>query len=60
MIDYKAEPFTDANVWISINTTTCNNSIKTLSKGVNYIFRVGAIGSRGQVTYSDTTTRVAQ
>lgn len=60
VFDYKVETVTDDAAWISINSSRSSTTIKDLAKGVTYIFRVGAVGSRGQVTYSDTTTRVAQ
>ena len=60
VFNYMAMPVTDPNAWISVNSTSCSCTLKGLTKGTTYLFRICAIDAREQITYSDTTTRVAQ
>ena len=58
--EYKALPAAEDAPWTVANCTHSKCTIKGLTRQTEYIFRVGAIGTREQITYSDTVTRVAQ
>ena len=51
---------TDEGEWQGTNCTKSKCTIKGLTKGVNYTFRVMAVGTKGQQTCSNTVSRIAQ
>ncbi len=58
--EYQPLPAGENAQWTVANCTQSKCTIKGLTRGTEYIFRIGAIGTRGQTTYSDTVTRIAQ
>lgn len=53
-------PLNGETVWQSQNGTTRKAVIKGLERGVEYGFRVAALGTDGQIAYSDTVTWLAR
>jgi hypothetical protein len=50
-------PLTNESVWESIADTRCKKVISKLPLGVNYFFRMAAIGSRNQIIYTKPLSR---
>jgi len=50
-------PVTKESVWESIADTRCKKVIKGLPLGINYCFRMAAIGSRNQIIYTEPLSR---
>jgi hypothetical protein len=50
-------PLTSESVWQSMADTRCKKVIKGLPLGVNYCFRMAAIGSRNQIVYTQPLSR---
>ncbi len=50
-------PLTNESVWESIADTRCKKVISKLPLGVNYLFRMAAIGSRNQIIYTQPLSR---
>jgi hypothetical protein len=50
-------PLTKESVWESIADTRCKKVITKLPLGVNYLFRMAAIGSRNQIIYTEPLSR---
>lgn len=54
---YTQAPLTPASVWQTEHGTTCKTVLRGLQPGVQYCFRVGAVGSKQQVQYTDVIVR---
>jgi hypothetical protein len=54
------DPITDASVWQNKFVTTRSYTFDGLASGKKYWFRVGVIGSGGQVLYSDPLSLIIQ
>ena len=50
-------PLTKESLWESIPDTRCKKVISKLPLGVNYLFRMAAIGSRNQIIYTAPLSR---
>lgn len=50
-------PLTKESVWESIADTRCKKVISNLPLGVNYLFRMAAVGSRNQIIYTQPLSR---
>jgi hypothetical protein len=50
-------PLTSESVWQSIADTRCKRVISNLPLGVNYFFRMAAVGSRNQIIYTKPLSR---
>jgi hypothetical protein len=50
-------PLTKESAWESIADTRCKKIITKLPLGVNYLFRMAAIGSRNQILYTEPLSR---
>jgi hypothetical protein len=50
-------PLTKESVWESIADTRCKKVISDLPLGVNYIFRMAAVGARNQIIYTQPLSR---
>jgi hypothetical protein len=50
-------PVTPESVWQSIADTRCKKVISDLPLGVNYSFRMAAVGSRNQIVYTQVLSR---
>ena len=50
-------PVTSESIWQSIPDTRCKKTIKKLPLGVNYAFRMAAVGSRNQLLYTNILSR---
>jgi hypothetical protein len=50
-------PLTKESIWESIPDTRCKKVISGLPLGVNYLFRMAAIGSRNQIIYTQPLSR---
>lgn len=50
-------PLTKESVWESVPDTRCKKVISKLPLGVNYFFRMAAIGSRNQIIYTQPLSR---
>jgi len=50
-------PLTKESVWESIADTRCKKIISGLPLGVNYLFRMAAVGSRNQIIYTAPLNR---
>jgi hypothetical protein len=50
-------PLTKESIWESIADTRCKKVISGLPLGVNYLFRMAAIGSRNQIIYTQPLSR---
>jgi len=50
-------PLTKESVWASIADTCCKKVITDLPLGVNYLFRMAAVGSRKQIIYTEPLSR---
>jgi hypothetical protein len=50
-------PVTSESVWQSLPDTRCKKTIKGLPLGVNYAFRMAAVGSRNQLLYTNCISR---
>lgn len=50
-------PLTKESVWESIADTRCKKVISKLPLGVNYLFRMAAVGSRNQIIYTQPLSR---
>lgn len=50
-------PLTSESVWESIADTRCKRVISGLPLGINYCFRMAAIGSRNQIIYTTPLSR---
>jgi hypothetical protein len=57
---YTADPLTAASVWMQETTTKCKHTFKNLDSTKKYWCRVAAVGSYGQLVYSDAINRVVQ
>ena len=53
-------PLTPDSVWISYPCTKRTFTFKNLLRGQLYFCRIGALGSKGQLVFSDAVSRVAQ
>lgn len=50
-------PVTPQSVWQSIADTRCKKVISGLPLGINYCFRMAAVGARNQVVYTQVLSR---
>lgn len=50
-------PLTKESIWESIADTRCKKVISKLPLGVNYLFRMAAVGSRNQIIYTQPLSR---
>lgn len=50
-------PLTSESVWESIADTRCKRVISGLPLGINYFFRMAAVGSRNQIIYTQPLSR---
>jgi hypothetical protein len=50
-------PLTPESVWESIADTRCKKTIIGLPLGINYFFRMAAVGSRNQIIYTVALSR---
>lgn len=50
-------PLTKESIWESIADTRCKKVISGLPLGLNYFFRMAAIGSRNQIIYTEPLSR---
>ena len=50
-------PVTADSIWQSIPDTCCKKTITKLPLGVNYAFRMAAVGSRNQLLYTNILSR---
>jgi len=57
LYQWAPDPVTTKSVWESIADTRCKKVIKGLPLGVNYCFRMAAIGSRNQIIYTKVLSR---
>jgi hypothetical protein len=57
LYQYTRGPLTDDSTWETINSTKRKIVISNLPLGVNFFFRMAAIGSRNQVVYTDVLSR---
>lgn len=57
LYQYTRGPLTDDNSWEVVNSTKRKIIISNLPLGVNFFFRMAAIGARNQVVYTDVLSR---
>ena len=57
---YTADPLTDNSVWNSFTTTSKKYTFTGLNRAKVYWCRVGVIGAKGQLVFSDPISRVVQ
>ncbi|MFL5745526.1 MAG: hypothetical protein ACJ751_12725 [Niastella sp.] len=57
LYQWTPNPVTSESIWQSIPGTRCKKTIKSLPLGVNYAFRMVAIGSRNQLLYTNILSR---
>jgi hypothetical protein len=55
---YTPDPLTQESVWETQLNTTIKNTFANLLSGTRYWCRVGAIGTEGQLVFSDAVSRV--
>ena len=60
MHQYTTNAIMPENGWTSITTTSKTYTFSGLTKGQEYWVRVAAVGSNGQVVYSDPLSRIVQ
>jgi hypothetical protein len=56
---YSTDPLHKDESWTSMNCTTARCKIDGLTSGTKYFLRVGAIGARDQVLFSDVLSKMA-
>jgi hypothetical protein len=57
MYQYTRGPVDNETKWETINSTKRKIVLKELPLGVQFFFRMAAIGARNQVVYTDVLTR---
>jgi len=57
---YTTSSVTGDSIWITDISTSRKYTISGLVSGTKYTCRVGAVGSKNQIVYSDTVTRIVQ
>lgn len=57
LYQWTPNPVTSKSIWQSIPDTRCKKTIKQLPLGVDYAFRMAAVGSRNQLLYTNILTR---
>ena len=57
---YTPDPLTEASVWESFTSTSRKYTFAGLEKTKIYWCRVGIVGSKGQLVFSDPVSKVAQ
>jgi hypothetical protein len=57
LYQWTPNPVTPQSIWQSIPDTRCKKTIESLPLGVDYAFRMAAVGSRNQLLYTNILTR---
>lgn len=57
MYEWTPAPFTQESVWESVLDTRCKRVISGLPLGINYCFRMAAVGARKQIVCTDVKSR---
>lgn len=57
LYQWTPDPVTSKSVWESIADTRCKKVIKGLPLGINYAFRMAAVGSRNQIIFTRSLSR---
>ena len=57
LYQWTPHPVTKESRWESIADTRCKKTIKGLPLGVNYAFRMAAVGARNQLLYTNSLSR---
>lgn len=57
MYQYTRDPLTENSQWETVYSTQCKKVITNLPLGVNFLFRMAAIGARDQIVYTRILNR---
>ena len=57
LFEYTPDPLTPDSRWTTIYSTRCKTVIKDLPLGIRFLFRIAAIGSNGQMVYTEVLGR---
>jgi len=57
LYQWTPNPVTAESIWQSVPDTRCKKTIKKLPLGINYAFRMAAVGSRNQLLYTNILSR---
>ena len=59
LLQYTTDPQLQEENWMSVATSAVKHTISGLQPGIKYFIRIGAVGTRQQVLYSDMVSRIA-
>jgi hypothetical protein len=57
---FTSDPVTAASNWTRTTTTKCKHTFDGLPSGSKLWFRIAAVGSKGQIAYSDVLPKIVQ
>jgi hypothetical protein len=57
---FTADPVTAVSNWTSTPSTKCKHTFGELQSGAKLWFRIAAVGSKGQIAYSDALSKIVQ
>ncbi|MBD0285810.1 MAG: hypothetical protein ICV79_10355, partial [Flavisolibacter sp.] len=60
LFNYAQEPISDTTVWNMQPETKRKTVLRNLESGKRYWVKVGVVGVRGQLLYSDAVSRIVQ
>jgi len=60
LYQYTTDPITEGNVWVTESGTARSYTFTKMPRGITYWFRMGAVGTYGQLIYSDVVSRIVQ
>ena len=60
LYQYTTDPVTENSVWVTESGTARSYTFTKMPRGILYWFRIGAVGTNGQLIYSDVVSRIVQ
>ncbi len=60
LYQYTPDPITETSVWITESGTSKSYTFTKIQRNKMYWFRIGAVGTNGQLIYSDVVSRIVQ
>ena len=60
LYQFTMDPITEKSVWTTESGTGKSFTFTNLQRNLRYWFRIAAVGSRGQLVYSDVISRIVQ